>query len=61
MRLDKVSVILFLGFLVVVLVSVNVILYTKLQYKETFSDNVKLIELKVRSLEFFKCLYVYWR
>lgn len=60
MRLDKVSVILFLGFLVVVLVSVNVVLYTKLQYKETFSHNVKLIELQVRSLEFFKCLYVYW-
>ena len=59
MRLDKVSVILFLGFLVVVLVSVNVILYTKLQYKETFSDNVKLFALKVRSLKFLKCLYVY--
>lgn len=60
MRLDKVSVILFLGFLVVVVVSVNVILYTKLQYKETFSDNVKLITLEVRSLEVFECLFVYW-
>ena len=50
MRLNRVSMILFLGFLVVALVSVNVFLYSKLQYKESFIKEGKLVTIKVRKL-----------
>jgi len=46
MRLNRVSMILFLGFLVVALVSVNVFLYSKLQYKESFIKEGKLVTIK---------------
>ncbi|KAJ7369426.1 Beta-1,4-glucuronyltransferase 1 [Desmophyllum pertusum] len=46
MRLNKITVILFLGFLVVTLVSVNVFLLSKLQYKEPFSDKETLVRFQ---------------
>lgn len=55
MRLNKVSVIVFLGLLVVALVSVNVFLYSSLQYKDSFNENEKLVALEdlfPRKLEF---------
>lgn len=56
MRSGKVSVILFLFFLVVVLVSTNVYLYNKLQYNEKSSEPEGLVIFKVRSFESVKCL-----
>ena len=50
MRLNKVSVIVFLGLLVVALVSVNVFLYSSLQYKDSFNEKEKLVALEVRTL-----------
>ncbi|XP_068707902.1 beta-1,4-glucuronyltransferase 1-like isoform X1 [Montipora foliosa] len=43
MIVGKVSVLLFLSFLVAVLVFVNVVLYSKLQYQERFNGQEKLI------------------
>lgn len=49
MRCSRIRVISSLGFLVVVLVSINVFLLSKLQYKESFSKEKALISFKVRS------------
>ena len=48
MRLNKFSVIVFLALLVVALVSVNFVLYSKLQFKDRFNEEKKFIKLKVR-------------
>lgn len=50
MRLNKLSVIVFLALLVVALVSVNFILYSKLQFKDRFNEEKKFIKLKLQEL-----------
>lgn len=55
MRCNRITVILSLGFLVVVLVSVNIFLLSQLQYKERFNRKETLF--KVRSLGIFLRVY----
>lgn len=48
MRVNKLSVIVFLAVLVVALVSFNFILYSKLQFKDRFTEEKTFIKVKVR-------------
>ena len=52
MIVGKVSVLLFLSFLVAVLVFVNVVLYSKLQYQERFNGQEKLTTPNILEVRF---------